>query len=312
MALSASHSRLDSRRVPVDQHSATNRSLSELERALFASLEQLRVPTSVMDLRRALPRPLQASADELRQVLDALVERGQLFAVGARRSRQYSTSDPEQRVADGILALLRERPRSKAELNTWAKREAPWVAELEPLLQQLVDAGRIFGHPQLREGLPTKSIAKYGLEPAAAPAPERFLPATIHELEKAARQAAAHGISMRTLFDELRRRFEREIGAAPAVPQPSASASDLQRTLAALRDLQAQDPGAALIPVRKLREQLALDKSRFDGAVLALSQKGVVILHHHDFPSSLPEVEREKLVMDAQGTYYVGIALGAV
>ena len=296
----------------MDQLPATNRSHSELERALCAALEQLGVPTSVADLRRALPRPLQQSADELREALDKLVERGELFAVGARRSRQYCKVDPDALASEGLLALLRERPRSKAEITTWAKRDAPWLTEPDDLLQQLLDVGRIFGHPQLREGLPTKAIAKYALEPSPPPLPERFLSATIRELEKAARQAEPYGISMRSLFDELRRRFERQIATVTPPLQPTATAADVQRTLAALRDLQAQDPGAALIPIRKLREQLELDKSRFDGAVLALSQKGRVILHHHDFASSLSEAEREKLVMDAQGTYYVGIALGVV
>jgi hypothetical protein len=64
-----------------------------------------------------------------------------------------------------------------------------------------------------------------------------------------------------------------------------------------------------LLSVRTLRELLqSLDKSRFDGAVLRLFRAGEIDLHHHDFPSSLSEVERNKLVRNEQGIHYVGVA----
>ena len=59
--------------------------------------------------------------------------------------------------------------------------------------------------------------------------------------------------------------------------------------------------------VRELRRSVGLAKSDFDRVVLSLAVKGKVALHHHDFPSSLSPEEREELVRDEQGTYYVGI-----
>jgi hypothetical protein len=63
----------------------------------------------------------------------------------------------------------------------------------------------------------------------------------------------------------------------------------------------------ALVSIRELRRFLPLSKSDFDRAVLDLALQGRVALHHHDFPTSLTPVEREELVQDKQGTYYVGI-----
>jgi hypothetical protein len=51
-----------------------------------------------------------------------------------------------------------------------------------------------------------------------------------------------------------------------------------------------------------------LDKARFDRAVLRLSEAGKVVIHHHDFPASLPAAERAELVEDSRGTHYIGIA----
>jgi len=50
-----------------------------------------------------------------------------------------------------------------------------------------------------------------------------------------------------------------------------------------------------------------LPKKDFDRAVLSLASQGKVALHHHDFPTSLSQAEREALVQDERGTYYVGV-----
>jgi 2'-5' RNA ligase len=76
-----------------------------------------------------------------------------------------------------------------------------------------------------------------------------------------------------------------------------------------LRKLASREPPGALLSVRSLRSLLpSLDKPRFDGALLRLSQEGEIVLHHHDFPSSLSPAERDELVRDEQGVHYVGVA----
>jgi hypothetical protein len=64
----------------------------------------------------------------------------------------------------------------------------------------------------------------------------------------------------------------------------------------------------ALVSIRELRRSVGLTKIVFDRVVLSLALQGKVALHHHDFPSSLSPDERDELVRDEQGTYYVGIA----
>lgn len=282
----------------------------ELGAALYAALEELGAPANVASLRRELAASLQQPPQVLRRVLDALVTHKQLFAVGPASARYYSTRDPSEAAARAVVNALRDKPRTRAELERLLKADAPWIGKLDPLLTQLVAAGQVFALPQLRQGLPTKAVAKYALQPAAPPSADKFLESTVRELEKAARKAEPHGISIRVLLDELRRRFDRQL--SDAAPQPTASASDVQRTFAALQELSSRDPNAVLFPMRQLRAQLDIDKSRFDSAVLTLSRDGRVILHHHDFPGSLSESERDKLVVDSNGTHFVGIALGVV
>jgi len=96
----------------------------------------------------------------------------------------------------------------------------------------------------------------------------------------------------------------RAIGFDPA-QNPGADDATVR---AAVRELASREPPGALLSVRGLRSHCALDKPRFDGAVLRLAAAGELSLHHHDFPASLPEAERAALVEDPHGVHYVGVA----
>ncbi len=72
------------------------------------------------------------------------------------------------------------------------------------------------------------------------------------------------------------------------------------------------EPGAdrgALIGARDLRRAARLEKQAFDQAVLDLARQGRLSLHRHDYPASLSPAEREDLVADGAGAFYVGLAL---
>jgi hypothetical protein len=72
------------------------------------------------------------------------------------------------------------------------------------------------------------------------------------------------------------------------------------------------EPGAergALVVSRDLRRAARLEKETFDRTVLDLARQGRLSLHRHDYPASLTAAERDDLVTDGAGTYYVGVAL---
>ena len=75
-----------------------------------------------------------------------------------------------------------------------------------------------------------------------------------------------------------------------------------------LHELASREPPGTLLSIKALRALCGLSKPRFDAAVLGLSTSQSVTLHHHDFPASLSNGERAKLVVDGNGTHYVGIA----
>lgn len=118
---------------------------------------------------------------------------------------------------------------------------------------------------------------------------------------------------MRREAEEMRQEHEamarEELRGQNAQPKKNneGAVDDESTVLTALRELASREPSGALLSVRALRGLCSLPKTQFDTVVLRLSRAGRVVLHHHDFPASLPEADRAELVVDERGTYYIGI-----
>ncbi len=87
-----------------------------------------------------------------------------------------------------------------------------------------------------------------------------------------------------------------------------ACATDMD-LLALMRQIEPGADNGALVPARNLRRAAQLDKRDFDGRVLDLARAGRLTLHRHDFATGLSTTERDELVCDGAGTFYVGMAL---
>lgn len=95
------------------------------------------------------------------------------------------------------------------------------------------------------------------------------------------------------------------------------SVKSVKRTIAApavdlFELMDSIEPGArrgALVAARDLRRVAGLAKEAFDVEALRLSRTGTLSLHRHDYPASLTPAEREELVTDGNGTFYVGMAI---
>ena len=97
-----------------------------------------------------------------------------------------------------------------------------------------------------------------------------------------------------------------------AKPMASKSASAIEQAAIfrkAVGAVTAENTPGALLSVRDVRARAGLPKAVFDALALSFASKGLVTLHHHDFPSSLSASERAQLIEDGKGTFYIGIAL---
>ena len=77
--------------------------------------------------------------------------------------------------------------------------------------------------------------------------------------------------------------------------------------LTALRKLTGRNQG--LISIGDVRSASGLPKVVFDALALRLMRERRLVMHEHDFPSSLSAATRAQLVEDAKGRVFIGMAL---
>ncbi|HSN99325.1 MAG TPA: hypothetical protein VLS89_13610 [Candidatus Nanopelagicales bacterium] len=276
---------------------------TDLRLALQDALTRIARPTSVTELRRALPKPYQRPPEDIARLLDELVRDRHLFSFKEGKTSRYALRDPREIATQAVLAGLRDGPLTKALLTGKIKRTAPGHDKLLPaVLAELLARGAVREHPKAG-----KQPARVGLEP---PDPAPFLAKALKEIQAVQKKLAPHGVTAASVYAAL----GRALGLAQATGDGAANdandahaARDEAAVIAALRELASREPPNALLSVRTLRALGKLPKHRFDGAVLRLSRAGKVVLHHHDFPASLPDAERAELVEDGHGVHYVGI-----
>jgi hypothetical protein len=93
----------------------------------------------------------------------------------------------------------------------------------------------------------------------------------------------------------------------PTAPNGHLPSDDAGRLLHALDEVASREPDGSLLSVARVREIAGLDKEVFDRTALKLARAQQVVLHFHDYPASLTPERRAQLVVDEEGTHYVGI-----
>jgi hypothetical protein len=278
---------------------------ADLRLALRDAVTRLGRLITPTELKKALPKPHQRPLPEITRLLADLAREGALFAFKEGGTLRYTHRDPSSVVALAVREALRDGPVGKKQLDARVKRAAPGSSKLYPaVLAAEIAQGAVFTHPKVGK----KYGVRYGLLP---PDPMPYLAAVIRQIKVAVKKLSPSGVDKATIHAAIGRALgiesaEQAVERAERAPDLRA---DEELVQSALRELASREPPGALLSVRALRALVALEKPRFDGAVLQLSRARKVTLHHHDFPESLPEVERAALVQDAHGVHYVGVAL---
>jgi hypothetical protein len=210
-------------------------------------------------------------------------------------SQPEDPRNPESAADRAIAEALRDAAMTAAALRKKLNRPlAAWPAKERPKLiterlRVLVESGRLYKYPR---GGKVRGI-KYSARPAAA---SDYLGTLRKQLDALATKLASAGVRRDALLDALR-------VEAPA----QAPADELPHRI--LQYLKGKPGG---IGVTQLREECGVPverKAAFDSAVLSLYRDRRVYLDRHDFPQGLTEAERQELITDGAGNYFVVIAL---
>ena len=256
--------------------------MSPVEQAT-ESLKRSEGPLSADKILESMPPPVGVEAGTLEQWLR---EDGRISvwpALKARAGERFWIRSP----SDAVLGLVADNTLSASEIQKNLNQQyggfkgAPGKALVMSVLDGLLGARKVYQYPGRGR--------KYSAHPADA-APyvgklRKSLDALLKSLETA-------GVTRDAILSALRDEDHTED------PRP--------RILAELRAAR----GSMGIP--ELRERTApgsKNKDPFDQAVLSLWRQRQVYLDRHHFAQGLSEEERNQLVADGAGNYYVMISL---
>jgi len=273
---------------------------------LRATLQSAGAPLTAKELLKIVSSAFPTSVAEITRHLEILSASGDFFLIPAGTAKGlpgFWNRSPR----DWGRVLIRKKLESTggqtAEQLAKVARFLS-VQEITVLTEEMVTQRELYRHPPLGK---VKKI----LLSLSPPRPELYLQQVAEQLK----QVVTALRKERVPEDQLRRSVLQLVGDAGISygaggdqaplrsPAPTVDFEQLIRTL---------DPGAdrgALVGIRDLRRLAAVSKEDFDTSILELSRQGRLSLHRHDFPASLSDQERDDLVVDRQGTYYVGVAL---
>jgi hypothetical protein len=253
---------------------------------------------TVARIRTAMKQPPKI----IQSALEELIGTGRAHVWQPGKTPHFCLFKPRDAAVDMIVRALADGPLTEKELITWVRKKLPGY-QAKHLREHISQSDGIFEHP--KHG---KVKTRYGLRPAE---PGPYLIKAVQEVLSVHKLLAPFHVSFEAIHDALWHELGLKHGERaliqerPQAGRPSREAQPL--ILEGITRLQPHGQRRALVSIRELRRSVGLAKSVFDEAVLSLALQGKVALHHHDFPASLSPDERDELVRDEQGTYYVGI-----
>ncbi len=258
----------------------------------------------VSELKKLLPVTHQRFVKQAQAIARELAAKGEIHH---RKQQLFFARDPIECLDEALPTRL-SLPLTESALKEVVAEFAPGH---EPVLKEWLSQATKRGLVHVHSPAPRSKLKRYG----ARPDPRAQLKAVITALGKATEKTDKLGIPRAEVLEVLLA----ELGLPPFAPDArgthgsahapgNTAASSRAGFMKALDALEAEHPREALFSVRDLRHRLELSKPEFDSLALALSREGAITLHHHDHPTSVPEAERSELVLDGQGTHYIGIA----
>lgn len=275
----------------------------ELATSLLIDLLQTTTePLTAKQLAQRLGGPLKFTERELTPLLQAGVAEGKVFILPAATPRgapRYACYDlPEFRRRQIVRAASSGIPQTAAQLKKSVKGISD--AEFASLIAALLAEHVLYRHPPLSG----RKQAAFACQP---PQPEPYLAEWRAPLTKLVTELISAGVDRQHLRQAFTRLLE-DVGLTvpPQLTPKTAAVPDL---LGLMRHIEPAADRGALVTFRELRRAAQLEKHAFDAAVLDLARQGRLMLHRHDHPAGLSPQDRDQLVTDGAGNYYVGAAM---
>lgn len=251
-------------------------------------------------LRAALPASHRLPAPRLSVVLDGLEQRRAVHGYALPQTKTgvarkvYSRAPLPEWMERTIREAVAEKPLLLAEL----KRMLPAMLRpcLPEVLDSLVRSGTIRSLPPLKG-----TQRRYSL---CGPDPLDYLAPELNKL-------FARGIKLGFQYADIVHAAERLAGLK-AIPKEEQTASYEQGILEAMIALKPAAAKGALVFLPELRAAMKSrypDKESFDRAVMRLAELEKVQLQSHSLPAQLTAEERENMIDNHRGSFFMAIGI---
>lgn len=275
--------------------------------AALETVQRAQVPLTAQQVRRQAAAPIKLTEIEWAEILDRHVSEENLHAIppatAKGKPRYWGHDALEFGRLEILKALEAKGPQAEPQLRKALRGFTD--GQFRQIRDAALAAREIWRHPAI--GKIKKEL--FARQPAS---PEPYLRDVGQQLSKIVPELLAADFSQdavrRTLVQLIEAtgvRFAAERPRADAAP-PQDGSVDL---IALMRRIEPGADRGALVVSRDLRRVAKLEKQSFDRKVLDLARAGSLSLHRHDFAASLSQAERDDLVTDGAGTYYVGMAI---
>ncbi len=281
------------------------------------------IVTAVLQVVRAASAPLTADAiqqslsdgcscnsKELTRILRSETASGHIgrWQPGPR-SRKERFWEPEESgyIRKRVLAALTAQPFTRRALLEKMKKDA--VAYAGTTLGRLVNTTveGLVKEKKLHLLPPSGPYHswRYSLTPAD---PRNYLTAVKKALDQVCRKLKKTGVTPEDVLAVL----ADMAGVSLSLHHPETSPAPeaiLNMVLTAIPQLDPQAMRQAPIWIPDLRQYLKLPKSTFDRAILTLAEQGKVFLNRHAHPAQMTDAEKETMIPDGQGNFYVVVVM---
>jgi hypothetical protein len=265
---------------------------ADLDELITAALERAAKGQSAQQVHKALPRAGRPTRELVAERLRQMAHGGIVHPWPGGKVPLFGVRRYEDHLRDHIATVARDDPRTEAQLRKGVPPPA------HPLLHQLLDemirSGRLFRHPKL---------GRREIFGSTSPDPRPYLAPLLSD---AIRKTVKKGFREEEVRAALRR-LVRESGDAdqPTTEDPG---QIIRRTILELNP-RAKDGALVYIPHVRVAVGTRLDKDAFDRMLLALLSQERVQLQAHPVPAQLTADEKQAMVPDGRGSYYMAVGL---
>jgi hypothetical protein len=275
--------------------------LKEIEDLILKVLSRNPFGLSINKIRNNLPPSYRIPNEQMVARLNHLLSEGHLYAwqPPAGKAKKpaaliFSIEPLGQLISHEIEKILNAGPLKPAEIK---KKISPSISKyLLNFLEPLIKDGKVKWHPPLKG-------KRLGLE---NPDPTDFLSSEIKKLfEKGQKLGFESGAVLQAV--------ESYVKPLPAGQERSLTPENTERIVFhAMKDLKPAAAQGALVYIPDLREALRntfSEKESFDQAVLNLAAREKVQLQSHSLPAELTEEQREAMIDNKRGSYFMAIGI---